>query len=369
MLRIIHYVPNLNCTSGITNMLMNYYRNIDRTKIQFDFIYFMNNTKNNFCDEIKSLGGNICHIDPPTHYSNFKKQLKDYLKKLNKNNKYVFHNHQLAFTILLYPIIKKEKNIVFIVHNHMTKYSDKKISSIRNYILSIPIKYMNKIHIFACSNEAAQLIIKNKKRDYYIMDNGINIRKYLFDETIRNKVRKNLKITNNYVIGHIGRFEKVKNHEFILEVFEKILLRYKSAVLLLIGTGNEEQHIRNIIIEKGITNSVIILQNRKDVNELLMAMDTFIFPSRFEGLGISAIEAQASGLPVVMSDKIPNIVNICNVDVLSLDVSAEEWANHLLKNKIKNRKKCNSIIANTRFNIDKNVSDIEELYYKISNIE
>lgn len=368
MIKIIHFVPSINCTSGIIQLLLNYYRKMDRNTFQFEFLYFSEKTINNFEDEILRLGGTSTKISSPVKYLKFKKELNEYFKKHIENvNNTIFHNHQIAFTIFLKRIVNKNGISNFIVHNHMTKYSDKFLSAIRNYILCIPIKYM-KLQYFACSIAASKLCFG--KNDVYIMQNGIDLKKYKFNEESREKYRKKFNIKDNeYVIGNIGHFEPVKNHELTIKAFLECLEYNHNMKLVLIGTGSLKEKYLEMIRKHKIADKVIILENRNDIPQLLSMMDCFVFPSRFEGLGIAAIEAQASGLPIIISNKVPKEVQICNYKVLDISNNIDDWKCEIIKmknNKVaKDRKHAIKSLEISIFNIDNSVKLLEKKYYNI----
>ena len=368
MVKVIHFMPSINVTSGIAQMVMNYYRVIDRRQIQFNFIYFIDKSKGNFEEEINSLGGNSIKVSTPINYIKFRNEVILYLKK-NKDTKIIFHNHQINFQIFLQPILLKLGIKNCIVHNHMTKYSDKLISSIRNSILCYPIKFIN-LKYYACSYDAGVFMFGKKNMNngsVTIMNNGINCEKYKFNKQMRIDKRREFKLEKNFVIGHIGHFNKVKNHKFIIEVFEKIYNKNKSARLLLIGNGPLRNEVEKQIEEKNLTTKVIILENRTDVAELMSAMDSFIFPSLFEGLGIAAIEAQSTGLPVFISDKVPVDVSVINCNILSLNDSSDKWADSIngIQISYEERIKANEYIKNSKFNIlkskDRYLEEIKKL--------
>lgn len=370
MIHIVHFVPSVNYTSGIMSMIMNYYRRLDSKKFKFYFIYFLNHREKNYIDEVSTLGGDCYKISSPTNYFEFKRELKGVLNKINNSieaeDKKIFHNHQISFTILIYNLVRKffTKNII--VHNHLTKYSDKTLSAIRNYFLCIPIKYMN-LHYFACSKDATKIIF-GKKNKVIVINNGIDVNKYLYSIKNRENKRNELKLQDDdYVIGTIGRLEPQKNYFMVLSIFMEILKKNEKSKLIIIGRGYLRDDIEKFINKNDIFNKVQILEDRKDIPELLSAMDIFLFPSKFEGLGIAAVEAESSGLPTFISDKVPQDVKIVNCKSLSLNDSAQKWADEIINtNNNIDRKKSNSIVQNSNFNINANIKYLEQLYFNIA---
>lgn len=368
MIKIIHFVPSINVTSGIANMIMSYYRKIDRSRIQFDFIYFLEETEGNFISEIEGLGGSTYKVAPPTRFTQFYSAMMKYLK-VQDQSRVIFHNHQSSFTVFLKPITNKCGIKNFIVHQHLTKHSDKRLSAIRNGILCLPIKLMN-IRCFACSEDAGIFLFGKKKMtngDVFIMDNGIDSEKFKFSNVDRCEVRKELGLEENYVIGHVGHFVKMKNHEFIVQVFYKYVQINSKARLLLVGDGVLKEKIKCSLQKLGIIDKVIFLEKRKDISRLMSAMDLFIFPSLFEGLGIVAIEAQANGLPILIADTVPNDTHIYNYTVLGINQNADEWAKEINdKSKVTvNRTAGNEYVARSKFDINVQVEKVVKQYEEI----
>ncbi len=194
-----------------------------------------------------------------------------------------------------------------------------------------------------------------------IMNNGIDCKKYCYNSNSRELIRKELGLENKYILGHVGHFEKVKNHRFILEVFEELRKMNKEAHLLLVGTGTLRKKIQEYATKRGIINNITILENRSDIAAIMSCMDVFIFPSLFEGLGIAAIEAQATGLPVFMSENVPKDVDIVNCNMLRLNESPQKWAKAINNTRVSeyDRKKANKIVIKSKFNILK----LEKKYF------
>lgn len=370
MINVIHFIPSINCTSGIANMIMNYYRKINRKKFKFYFIYFLNERDKNFISEIELLGGKCFKIVPPSNFFEFKRQFKETLIKIDTmildGDEKIFHNHQISYTIFLYNLTRKYFTQKIIVHNHLTKYSDKLLSAIRNFFLCIPIKYM-KLNYFACSKDASKIIF-GKKNIVHIINNAINIEKYRYNINSRKNIRKELNITEDtLVIGDIGRLEPQKNYMFVLKILKKIIKKNNSVLLLIVGKGYLKKKLDKYIIKNNMQKNVVFLQDRKDIPDILSAMDIFLFPSKFEGLGIVAVEAASSGLPIFLSNMIPDDVKIVNYIQLNLNENINIWVDKILNVDYKsaNRADYNNIMLNTSFNIDLEVLKLEKIYQNI----
>lgn len=349
-IRILHILQRMEA-GGTQALLMNIYRKINRDKVQFDFLVEYNE-KQFYDDEIIKLGGKIYYTNVRKDFNIFKfqKQLKEVL--LNNNYKIV-HVHAYTIGYFCLKTAQDCKVPVRIAHSHSNSMV-KNIKVIPKVILQ-KLFLIHATDLFACSEEAGKYLFKNKK--FNVLKNAIDSNKFIFDLKIRKEVRKELNINNEFVVGHVGRFQPEKNHNFLLKVFLEIKKKKKDAKLLLVGSGPLEKEVKKQIENLKISNDVILLSNRGDVNRLYMAMDVFIFPSKYEGLGIVAIEAQAAGIPIVISNGVPNeakITDICKK--VSLDEETKKWAE-------------TAIELSEKANIKKNMQKyIIESGYDMSNI-
>lgn len=324
-IRVLHVLQRMEA-GGTQALLMNIYRNIDRTKIQFDFLVEYPK-KEFYDDEILKLGGKIYYSSVRKDFNiiKFKKQLKNILKE---NNYKIIHVHAYTIGYFVLKTAKKYGVSVRIAHSHSNNMTNDYKKYIKKIMQKIYLLYAT--DFMACSKEAGNYLFKNKK--YIILNNAIDSKKFIFNPKIREKIRKELSLEDSFVVGHVGRFKKEKNHAFLLNVFSNIIRNKKNAKLLLIGSGSLENDIKNQINDMNLNNKVIILNNRSDVNELLQAFDIFIFPSIYEGLGIVAIESQAAGTPILISNGVPDEAMISPIiKKISLNDSSEKWAKEALK--------------------------------------
>lgn len=358
-IRILHVLQRMEA-GGTQALLMNLYRKIDKTKIQFDFLVEYPN-KQFYDDEILKMGGKIFYTNIRNDFNIFKFQ-KTLKKVIMKNNYRIIHVHAYTIGFFALRVAKKCNVPVRIAHSH-----NNQTVKDRKYIMK---KIMQKIYtiyatdLFACSEEAGRYLFKNKK--FNILNNSIDSQKFIYKDDLRNKVRKNLGIKDDeFLVGHIGRLHAQKNHNFLLNVFVEIKKKIKKSKLLLIGDGPLEAEIRNKIKKLGIEQNVIMLKNRSDVNELYMAMDVFILPSLFEGLGIVAIEAQASGTPCLTADTLPLESNVSPLfKSLSLNESPDKWAEEAIKiseSKYKH-KNMQKYIENANYDVSKSARKMEKYY-------
>lgn len=323
VLQIVTYMGR----GGLETMLMNYYRHIDRRKVQFDFLVHRD-FKADYDEEIQSLGGKIYHAPRLIPWSrSYRGKLKDFL---NAHPEYkIVHVHQDCLSSVALQCAKECGVPVRIAHSHNSN-QDKNLRFIikKYYMKQIPEFATD---LFACSKKAGDWMFCGK--GYDILANAIDLKNYTYNKNIAQRSRNKFGITNELVVGHVGRFRKQKNHMFLLDVMTEIVKNIPEAKLLLVGDGEEFPSVKEKAQQLGIERNVIFAGNRSDVNEIMQAMDVFVFPSLYEGLPVTMIEAQASGLHCVISDKVPEecIVTTGLVTVKSLTDSAKDWAEHILK--------------------------------------
>ena len=358
IIRILNIVPNMRA-AGIESFIMNVYRKIDRNKVQFDFI--VHNLEKNFYDnEIEQLGGRIYRLTFKDDKNIFK-----YIKDLNDFFKYhkeykIVHGHMQSM-MPLYLLIAKIHNIpVRIAHSHNGAYE----KSIKGFILHLFSRLTKKFSTnnWACSKIAGQYLFGKDK--FKVIYNGIDVSDYIYNEKNRKEIRKELNIENKLVLLHVGRFEKQKNHEYIIKIFEKLYLKNNDAILLLIGEGKLKEKIRRLVDEKRLTDKVLFLGIRNDVNKILQAADYFLLPSLYEGLPVVGIEAQYSKIKCLMSNTITSELKISdNIYFFDLMNELNDWVDEI---KPYNRDEV-TIIDDKIFDIRHIVQEItkqyERLYY------
>lgn len=361
-IRILHVFARMDM-GGAETFIMNVYRNIDREKIQFDFVVHTND-KCVYDDEILSLGGKIYRVPKylGKNHMQYKKSWENFLKSHLKYK--IIHGH-VRSTAYIYLSIAKKFNLITIIHSHNTS-SGKGIKSKIKDLFQYPIRYIAD-YFFACSNNAGKWLFGKKicnSNEFYIIKNAIDIEKFKFNNNIRNKIRNEFKIQDKqFVIGHVGRFHEQKNHIFLIDIFSCLLKERPDAILLLVGDGELRSTIENKVEKLGIAQSVIFTGVRPDVHKLFQAMDIFVFPSLYEGLGIVLIEAQASGLPCVVSNTIPEEAVLSeNLKKISLN-DKNNWMNELLKDKSEYiSEEIDVLIMKSGYAIDNATKWISEFY-------
>ena len=324
VIRILHYIPGFKY-GGIESFILDLYRNIDRKRFQFDFV-IETNMETSIKNEILNMGGKVYEIPSI-------KNIHKHAKSINfilKDNKYlVIHCHSIQTRPILPIIAKKRKIPIRIVHSHSTQFNDNSHVLLKKLIQTMSVKMFN--CFMACSEEAARFLFNNNK-NVFILYNGINLKRFEYNEKMRQEVRKNLKIKNNEkILIQIGRMTYLKNQQFSLKIINNMVdnLNYK---LILIGNGPDEEKIKQEIQKLDVKDRIILLGYKENIEDYLSASDIFLFPSIAEGLGIALIEAQANGIPCVCSNNIPKEV-IKNDNVLALDINneIEMWIDSIIK--------------------------------------
>ena len=288
---------------GVESVIMNYYRHLDHSKVQFDFICDEDSTRIPY-DEIKKLGGRVFLVPK---YQNLPKYLKA-LEKLFKENQYhIVHSNINTLSVFPLYAARKAGVPIRISHSHSTSNPKEwKRNLIKNILRPFSKRYATEY--FACSELAGRYLFGNKAFDrgkVKIIHNAIDIEKFKFDEVARKKLRKEFGIKDStVVIGHVGRFVQQKNHTFLVDVFNEYHKKNLDSKLLLVGSGPLEDEIKKKVERLGFKDSVLFLGQRDDINKLYSVMDIFCLPSLYEGLPVVGVEAQAAGLPTIFSNRI-----------------------------------------------------------------
>lgn len=363
-MRVLHVFGSLNM-GGAETLIMNIYRNIDREKVQFDFIVH-GKKMGVYEEEIKKLGGKVYHMRKYKAYNHicYVHEWKTFFK--NHKDYRIIHGHMRS-TASIYLKIAKKYGLITICHSHSTS-NGKGIKAIIKKKLQLSIKKSTD-YFFSCSEESAKWLYGDEVLNFknnYIINNCIETNKFIYNKNVREKIRKELKIENKYVIGQVGRLVDVKNHLFTLNVFKEYLKIGEEAVLLFIGSGKLEQLINNKIKEYGLEKNVILLKDRKDVNVLMQAMDVLIMPSKYEGLPLTLVEAQAASLPCIISKNVKDgfIINQL-ITCLSLESSINEWIENIDKQKNNIRKNREKEIVEAGFDAYDNSKWFEKFYVSL----
>ncbi len=315
---------------GVEAVVMNYYRHIDHSKIQFDFFCDDDSTNIPY-EEIEALGGKVILIPP---YQNVFKYQKKLIGLLREGKYRVVHSHINTLSVFPLRAAKKAGIPVRIAHSHSTSNSKEWKKNLIKSILK-PLAKIYSTDYFACTEHAGRWLFGNKTFEQgkvFIMNNAIEIEKFKYNEIVREQKRRELGIDKNtLVIGHIGRFVEQKNHDFLIDIFDEVHKKESNSILLLVGQGPLMENIKQKVEKLGITEAVKFLGQRIDVNDLYQVFDVFLFPSLYEGLGMVLIEAQASGLFCLASNEVPKITKITeNIEFIGLNESIDVWKEYIL---------------------------------------
>lgn len=364
MKKVLQIAGGMN-RAGLETFIMNIYRKINRNVFQFDFLIWQETA--DYMEEIESMGGHVYSITARRHsVLNFHKNLNSFFKEHADEYEAVhLHCSSLSLVEPLY-YAKKYGIPLRIIHSH---------SSNQKGVYNKILHYVNKLfisglatHYYACSEKAAKWFYNHTSvcRKHKIINNGVDCNIFKYNATRREEMRNKLHIgSNELVIGHIGRFNPVKNHKFLVDIFEEIYRIRPNSKLMLVGDGPLYKSIESLVIDKGLEQNTYFLGLRNDTNDLLQAMDIFVMPSIYEGLPVTLVEAQAAGLPIVCSDTISQMSNISNnYYVHSLDEAPKEWAKDIIE-RVQDfeRQDTSQIIKNKGFDIIDTVNYLTSVYF------
>lgn len=357
--------------SGVYSLIVNVIKNKPKD-VDIDIAAFENFENTADLNELAQYGTNVKYVG----YSGNKliKQYKIYKNLLRylKQNKYdCVHIHSdVANKLYIAGKAAKKAGISKIIfHSHASEV-DGNYRKIKRQLHKLTRRKLKDIgtRFVACSDVAAKWMYPNiNSQDITIINNGIDLDKFRFNSKVRQQVRKKLKLNDNLIIGHIGRFSYQKNHQYIIEIFSKLVLHEPKARLLLVGEGPDREVIENLVKEKNLENNVIFYGLSNHVEKLLQAMDVFILPSHFEGLPIVGVEAQTAGVPVIFSDQISKESKLTN-NVTFLPIKANnisQWVTTIEKYKdysINIRLNAYKMVKNKKFDIDSTIQEFVSLY-------
>lgn len=342
---------------GVESFITNIEQNLDKSKYETHYLVHQE-INQMYTSKIYKYGGFIHKI------TGIKKSPIRFWREINHIYKMGFdivHLHECTASYFVYALpVLFNKKIKFIVHSHNGGGEN----TLFHKILK-PIQNKRADSLLACSDIAAQWMFDNKR--YHLIHNGIDVTNFKFDNKLRQLKRKELEIDNQFVIGSIARFERQKNHDKILSIFESYINKNENTILVLVGTGSDYERIKKLSVKKGLSNKIKFLNKRKDINELMSTFDVMLMPSLYEGLPFVCIEAQASSLPIVLSDTITEKVKLTElIYSVGLYESDEIWAKQIEEIRLEhiNRELCcyaKSIIK-AGFDIKESVYEVENIY-------
>ncbi|MDY2938252.1 MAG: glycosyltransferase family 1 protein [Fusicatenibacter sp.] len=326
MIRVLQIVTYMG-RGGLETMLMNYYRHMDRTKVQFDFLVHRD-FEADYDEEIRALGGKIYHVSRLIPWSvSYRAELKAFFHEHPEYR--IVHVHQDCLSSVALQCAKECGVPVRIAHSHNSS-QDKNLKYLikRYYMRKIP-EYAT--DLLACGKMAGEWMFGGKP--FQILRNAVDAEKYQYSPSVAAEMRRELQLKEEVVIGHVGQFRLQKNHEFLIDIFAECVKLNPQVKLILAGDGDTRKKVEEKVSNLGLQEKVLFLGVRTDIDRLLQVMDVFVFPSLYEGLPVTLIEAQAAGLPCVIADHITEecIVTGSLVKKRNLEEPASDWARQALQ--------------------------------------
>lgn len=329
-IRVLHNIASLHF-GGAQAFLMNVYNNIDREKVQFDFVVTPEEKKDLY-EQVEQMGGRIFVCPKYTGKNHFAycRWWNDFFAEHPEYH--VIHGH-VRSTASIYLKIAQKYGLVTIAHSHSTS-NGSGISAIVKNIMQLPIRHTAD-YLFACSDKAGKWLYgekATKQPNYRMIPNGVDLKRFAFHKEKRRQMRNQLKITEDtFVVGHIGRITVPKNHQFLVELFAAYHKENPKSKLLLVGDGELFEAVQQQCTQLGIREAVIMVGSKTNTEDYYQAMDIFVFPSLWEGLPVSVVEAQANGLICLLSDVITRDVDLTDqVKYLSLNEKSR-WINEIAR--------------------------------------
>ena len=362
--RVLVLITSLN-RGGAETMAMNYYRHFDRNVIQYDFLVNREEI-GAYEEEIQSLGGRIYRMCPmyPQYFHRYKKEFRAFLREHPEYR--IIHSNLEERSYFPLKIAAEENVPVRISHAH---------NEYRTHDLKTPFRDYFRHHLrpyitdgFACSTEAGIWLYGEdamRTGKIKIVQNAIDPKLYCFNPIERDSLRTKLKLTDRFVVGNVGRLAEQKNQRFLLDVFLEMHKKHSDTFLLLVGEGELRDSLIAYATELGIGNDIAFVGSVPNVWDYLLAMDCFVFTSLYEGLGMSLIEAQATGLPCVASSAVPTEADITgNVKIHPLTLTAQEWAEAILDFNVEKRSSNRSLLKSKHFDIEDEAKKLQAFYLK-----
>lgn len=370
-IRVLHVLPSLSKSTGVARFVYNMYRYHDEDRVHFDFLHHANIDgklidANTYDQELEDNGSRVFRVNQASAgLLRFMREVHEVFQE--HGNEYdIVHCHMpnSAFCVLKDA---KEAGVQHrIVHSHLNNSSDKFFHRLRN----IPLNAIGKHYatdFLACSKDAGRFLFGSKP--FKVINNGIPIERFAFNSQIREDLRSSLRIPqDSIVIGCVGRMAKQKNYPFVVKVFSEFLKKYSSAVLLIAGDGEERGRIEQMVEEMGIKDSVLLLGVRNDINKLYSVMDVFFMPSLYEGLPVSAVEAQAAGLPCVYSTDVPRESDITGTGVfVNRGEDIQRWVQRLEEKTIGMPRLLSNVdlLKKNGYSASENAAVLESYYAKV----
>lgn len=360
MIKILYVNGGTMDRGGVSTFMMNVYEKMHSEKIQIDFLVHTL-SKGVRDEDILNLGGKIFRVP-----ARGKNPLKNYrqIKQIMLDGNYdVVHAHADAGNSTILSIAKECDIPIRISHCHNTNYTNK--SLLKKFLNEQLKKQIPRYatHLWACSEKAGEWLYGN--HSFEVIPNAIDVQKFIYSPQLSKDLRKELNLENKFVIGHVGRFDYQKNHDFLLKVFAEVVHEREDAHLVLIGKGELEEVIKKQANQLGILDKISFLGESSNVNKLINVFDVGVFPSLFEGFSIAMVEMQVNGLSLVVSDTVPSEINLTdNIRFLSLDETIKYWCKTILETKGRDNGAVDKIIAKG-YNLSDMVNKLTKTYERI----
>lgn len=358
--RIAQVIGKLSA-GGVESVVYNYYRHMDHTKVQFDFFVDADSA----CpprQELTGMGARYFVVPP---YQKLPQHVGALIRLFRENRYNIVHSHMNTLAVFSLFAAWVAGVPVRICHSHSTAGRGEGGKNALKYLLR-PFAKLFATNLCACSEYAGRWLFGRravKQGAVTVFQNAIELDRFGFDPAVRAEVRKELDLEGGFVVGHVGRFCFQKNHEFLIEIFAAVRKRRPDAILLLVGDGGLLDGVRDRVLRLGLKNAVRFLGVREDVGRLYQAMDVFVLPSRYEGLPVVGVEAQAAGLPCLVSDCVTQETRLTeNFTFLPLAAGAERWAREIVSAGGKGRKDASKELREAGFDIARRASSLQEYY-------
>ena len=367
-IRVLNMFTIMN-RGGAETMVMNYYRNIDRSKVQFDFLVHRKE-RGEYDDEIESMGGRIYRMPPiyPQNFLKYKQMIKRFFRE---HPEYlIIHSHMSELGYFAFREAKRQGIPIRICHAHNAPHGWDIKMLVRVYFKTRMMPYLT--HLFTCGMEAGKWLYGERNQNRFIqLNNAIDASKFRLNPKLARDKREELNISKKYVIGHVGRFEEQKNHMFLLHVFREVVLQKPDAVLVLVGNGSLKPRVEKKAEELGITKNIMFLGSRDDVHEIMQTFDVFVFPSLYEGFPVTLVEAQAAGnLCIISAEQPKEAILTENVRRVSLRRCAKNWADYIVAMGERYEKYDTYEILQSRgYDIVENAAKLQEFYLEQVDLE
>lgn len=361
--KVLYFVDRM-LRGGIQTFVVENLKYMDKTNLQIDFLLLDDGEVYELEEKLRNLGSTVYKLEGiwlrrPWDFVKYCKALDDFFREHYDYK--VVHMHSSSKNFMVLKKAKKYGIGVRIAHSHNINFQSKnKIKTLIGDIFKKPLKKYATDY-FACSKLAGKWLFGDEK--VKIIHNAVDYEKFKFNENKRNELRKALGIENRLVIGNVGRFTDQKNHDFLIDIFGEIHKKNKNAVLMLVGTGEKQEKIRKRVEQLGLQKDVLFLGFKNNVNEYMWAMDCFVFPSIFEGLGLVLIEAQATGMKCFTSKGVvPEEAKVSNLlEYISLEKSAKQWAELIMGSDLR-REEIKQELEKEEYLIEQTAKELEKFY-------